>query len=160
MQLKIKLGQLFNKNNFIVFVSTILFIGCATFVAFRGYKCFEKYFMQPEHSEISYKPSKNHPFPSFTFCASEKNSYNDDLMKECQLERSEYLDGGKWVGKGGINCTDPKLLHLQVAVHFEDLKVEEIEIWTYASVNNYHTFQPSKLTMSSQNWQLLTSSSS
>ena len=72
MQLKIKLGQLFNKNNFVVFVSTILFIGCATFVAFRGYKCFEKYFMEPEHSEISYKPSKNHPFPSFTFCASEK----------------------------------------------------------------------------------------
>ena len=141
MQLKIKLGQLFNKNNFIVFVSTILFIGCATFVAFRGYKCFEKYFMEPEHSEISYKSSMNHPFPSFTLCASEKDSYNDNQLKECQLDRSEYVDGGNWVGKGGINCTDPKLLHMNVAAHYEDLEINKIWIMTYAAINN--SFQPS-----------------
>ena len=108
-------SKLFTKNNAYVFVSTIFFIGCAAFVAYRGYSCFDKYFKKPEHTEISYKSSKNHPFPSFTLCASKSASYNDNLMKECQLERSEYVDGSKWVGKGGINCTDPKILHNQAA---------------------------------------------
>ena len=84
MQLRIKLGQLFTKKNFLAFVSTILFIGCAAFVAFRGYKCFDKYLKKPQHSEISFESSKNHPFPSFTLCLSEVDSYNTNLLKECQ----------------------------------------------------------------------------
>ena len=63
-------------------------------------------------------------------------------MKECQLERNEYLDGAKWVGKGGFNCTDPKSLHHQVAADSGDLEIERIWIVTYALLNNVHNFQP------------------
>ena len=143
MQLKIMLGQVFTKNNFVVFVSTVLFIGCAAFVAFRGYRCFDKYFKKPELTEISYQSSKNHPFPSFSLCFSEKDSYNYNQMKECQLEHSEYLDGVQWVGKGGVNCTDPKNLHNQVAANSEDLEIERILIMTYALSNNTYNFQQS-----------------
>ena len=148
MRLKIKLGQLFTKFSFYGFVSTLLFIGCSAFVAFRGYKCFDKYLKKPQHSEISFESNKNHPFPSFTLCASEKDSYNDNQIKECQLERNQYLNHGQWVGKGGINCTDPKLLHNQAAASYEDLGIELIEIYTYAGSDNYYRIQPS-------NWSFL-----
>ena len=147
MQLKIMLGQLFTKNNAYVFVSTIFFIGCAAFVAYRGYSCFDKYFKKPEHTEISYKSSKNHPFPSFTLCASKSASYNDNLMKECQLERSEYVDGSKWVGKGGINCTDPKILHNQAAANIEDLGIDYLWIKTYAASKFIWSFSGWKLAL-------------
>ena len=135
MQLKI-----FNKINSYVFVSSILFIGCTTFVAFRGYSCFDKYLKKPKNSEVSYESSNNHPFPSFTLCVSKNASYNDGQMKECQLERNEYLVGAKWVGKGGFNCTDPKSLHHQVAADSGDLEIERIWITTYALFIMYTIF--------------------
>jgi hypothetical protein len=144
MQRKIKPGQCFTTNNFVVFLSTILFIGCAAFVAFRGYRCFDKYVKNPEHTEISYKSSKNHPFPSFTLCASHNDSYNNDAMKECQLERMEYLNDAQWVGKGGISCLDPKLLHKKFAANYEDLEIEMIKVTTYDS--NKYNFRPNNLT--------------
>ena len=54
-----------------------------------------------------------------------------------------YIGGGQWVGKGGNNCTDPKLLHNQVAANSEDLEIEEIGITTYAAKNNSYKFQRS-----------------
>ena len=129
--------QLFTKNNTYAFVSSILFFECTVFVAYRGYLCFNKFSKNPKQSEVSFESSKNHPFPSFTICASENGSYNDDQMKECQLQRHEYIGGGQWVGKGGNNCTDPKLLHNQVAANSEDLEIEEIGIITYEVTNNY-----------------------
>ena len=103
--------QLFNKNNAYTFVSSLLFLGCAVFVAYRGYLCFDKFSKKPKRSEVSFESSMNHPFPSFTLCASANVSYNDDQKKKCQLERVEYVFRGQWVGEGGINCTNPKLLH-------------------------------------------------
>ena len=126
-------GQLFTTDNAYVFISTILFFGCIAFVAYRGYRCFDKYLKKPEHTEISYKSSKSYPFPSFTLCALYKDSYNGNQMKECQLERSDYIEGGTWVGKGGNNCTDPKILHNQVAGSDEDLGIKGILILTYAA---------------------------
>ena len=125
MQLKIKLRQFFTKNNCYIFVSTILFIGCTTFVVYRGYRCFDKYFKKPKHSEVSYESSKNNPFPSFTLCASKNASYNADEIKGCQIEPDNYVIWSQWVGKGGFNCTDPKLLHNQVAASYEILKLRE-----------------------------------
>ena len=150
-QLKIKLGQLFTKNNFLVFISTVLFIGCSAFVAFRGYKCFDKYLKKPQHSEISFQSSKNHPFPSFTLCLSEKDSYNTDLLKKCQLEPYDYKIGSQWVGIGGINCTDPKILHRKAVANYEDLGIESIAIKTHvndAGSDSYYDIQPS-------NWSFL-----
>ena len=135
--------QLFNKNNAYAFVSSILFIGCAVFVVYRGYLCFDKFLKKPENSKVSFESTKNQPFPSFTLCASENVSYNDNQMKECQLDRIKYLEGSQWVGKGGNNCTDPKLLQNQVVASSEDLEIEKIGIVTYAASNKYHTFQPS-----------------
>ena len=150
MQLKIKLGQLFTKNNFVVFISTVFFIGCTAFVAFRGYKCFDKYLKKPQHSEISFQSSKNHPFPSITLCASEKDSYNTNLLKKCQIEPLDYYFGFKWVGKGGINCTDPKILHSKAVANYKHLEIELINILTYAndvgSYSNYH-IRPSNLSI-------------
>ena len=141
MQLRIKLGQLFTKNNFLAFVSTILFMGCTAFVAFRGYKCFDKYLKKPQNSEISFQSSKNHPFPSFTLCLSEKDSYNFDQLKKCQLEPSDYVFGAQWVGKGEINCTDPKILHTKAVANYEDLEIKRIKIITHVNddgfVSNY-----------------------
>ena len=140
--------QLFTKNNAYAFVSSILFFGCSVFVTYHGYLCFDKFSKNPKQSEVSFESSKNHPFPSFTICASYNDSYNDNEMKECQLERSEYLDGCQWVGKGGINCTNPKLLHNQVAANSEDLEIESIWIVTYAAPNDNNDFQPN-------NWNVL-----
>ena len=86
MLLTKKLGQLFSRKNTYLFFSTILFIGCTAFVSFRGYKCVDKYLENPEQSEVSYKGSSNNPFPSFTICASKNESYNEDHLKNCQLE--------------------------------------------------------------------------
>ena len=141
-------SKLFTKNNAYVFVSTIFFIGCTAFVVYRGYRCFDKYLKKPEHTEISYKSSKNYPFPSFTLCTRYKQSYNDYQMKECQLERSEYLEGGTWIGKGGSNCTDPKIFLTQVSASYEDLGIEKIHIFTYAASDNHYWFNPG-------NWSLL-----
>ena len=47
----------------------ILFLSCTTFVVHRGYKCFEKYFEEPEAIDLSYKftGSDEIPFLSLTF---------------------------------------------------------------------------------------------
>ena len=139
--------QLFTKNNAYVFLSTIFCLGCIAFVAYRGYRCFGKYLQKPEHTEISYKSSKSYPFPSFTLCAAYKDSYNSYQLKECQLERSEYIEGGTWVGKGGNNCTDPKILHNRVAGSYEDLVINGVHITTYAESDNFYWIKSSNISL-------------
>ena len=131
-------------------------MGCTNFVVYRGYRCFDKYLKKPKHSEVSYESSKNHPFPSITLCTSQNASYNDELMKKCQLKRLDYLWRGPWVGKGGINCTDPKILHNQVAANYEDLEIERIVVIT-KSTNSYSlTPLEWKLALTSQNQRCFT----
>ena len=131
MLLNIKLGQLFSRKNTYLFFSTILFIGCTAFVIFRGYKCVDKYLKNPEQSQVSYKGSSKNTFPSFTLCAHKNDSYNEDQMKKCQLEQKDYVLGSQWVGKGGINCTNPKFLHDQAVASSENLEIEMIGIYTF-----------------------------
>ena len=134
-----QLRKLCTRKNSYAFFSFILFVGCTAFVTYRGYSCFDKYLKKPKHSEVSYEASKNHPFPSFTVCASQSDSYNYDQLKECQIEASGYLWSGPWVARGGSNCTDPKLLNKQVAANYEDLEIEQIQIYTNGqSIFNYH----------------------
>ena len=146
--------QLFTKNNFVVFVSTIIFIGCAASVVIHGYRCFYKYLTVPENSEVSYKSSKNYPFPSITLCASLNDSYNIDRIKECKVEpivKTADWNYPSWVGKGGINCTDPKRLHNQITAN-NDAMIEEIQIKSRSS-DGFHTFQPSN--WSSLEWEVV-----
>ena len=90
--------QLFNKNNAYAFVSSILFIGCAGFVVYRGYLCFDKFLKKPENSKVSFESTKNQPFPSFTLCASENVSYNNENVKcrvwknsNCNYKYSKFV---------------------------------------------------------------------
>ena len=148
MLLTKKLGQLFSRKNTYLFFSTILFIGCTAFVSFRGYKCVDKYLKNPEQSEVSYKGSSGNSFPSFTLCANKNDSYDEDQLKKCQLNQKDYISRGQWVGKGGINCTDPKLLYNQAVASSESLEIERIVIWTFADnhfADDNHVIGPENL---------------
>ena len=101
--------------------------------------------MNPEQSEVSYKGSGSHSFPSFTLCANNNDSYDEDQMKKCQIEQKDYVFGGQWVGKGGINCTDPKLLHNQAVASSENLEIAQIGIKTYNE--NIHWISPENLNL-------------
>ena len=60
-------------EKYVTFLTTsfriILFLSCTTFVVHRGYKCFEKYFEEPEAIDLSYKftGSDEIPFLLLTF---------------------------------------------------------------------------------------------
>ena len=118
MKAKKILAQIFTKHNFRSFFSSILFIGCAAFVAFRGYSCFDKYLKNPEVTDISYKSINSLAFPSFTLCTKISHSYNLDRLKECQIEMESYVDDAQWVGKGGNNCSDPEILWMNLVTSF------------------------------------------
>ena len=122
-----------NKNNFPLLLASILFISCACFVAFRGYRCFEKYVTKPEAVSISYKFTGEIGFPSFTFCTTYENAYNDEVLQKCGLNFSDYSRKGPWVGKGNKNCTDPKLLYSNAAAKVENLGIQRITINTYST---------------------------
>ena len=131
------LAQIFTKHNFRSFFSFILFFGCAAFVVFRGYSCFEKYLKNPEVSDISYKSINNLAFPSFTLCTYISHGYYLDRLKECQIEMEDYLDNATWVGKGGHNCTDPKILWMDLTKNYKDLEFEEIWIRTFVTDHSF-----------------------
>ena len=78
-------------NTFYKSLSAILFLGCFTFVTFRGYRCFEKYFQKPQAVQISYEYTGNNPFPSFSICV--KNPYHEDVLKNCQIDVPGYKSG-------------------------------------------------------------------
>ena len=68
----------------------LLFCGCSAFVAFRGHECFKKFLSQPQHVEFSYIPSKEIPFPAFTFCLENKNF--EDLTSRLEKLDIVYQD--------------------------------------------------------------------
>ena len=135
------LAKIQNKNNFSLLLASILFISCACFVAFRGYRCFEKYVTKPEAVSISYKFTGEIGFPSLTFCTTNENAYNDKVLQECGLKFSDYSLKGPWVGKGNKNCTDPKVLYNNAAAKVEALGIQRITINTYSSKNQGHVFK-------------------
>ena len=77
-----------------------LFIGCGTFVAFRGYKCFEKFWSHPQNVEYAYVPGNDPkvPFPTLTFCKSSQNlnvSEFKDMIKEIR-SKSHHQENTKF----------------------------------------------------------------
>jgi len=64
-------------------------------------------------------------------------TYNIDFMKKCQLSIEDYTQTGPFIGTGSLNCTDPKILHSQASANFNNLGIEKISIFTYASNHNY-----------------------
>ena len=70
------------------FFSIVLFLGCAIFVASRGYICFEKFLGKPEKVDISFKFTGTQKFPSISICT--KQFFNEDVFDECQLSVANY----------------------------------------------------------------------
>ena len=67
--------------------STLLFLACGAFVAFRGYDCFEKYWEKPQHVEYEYTDAdaSSIPFPALTFCKDKfKDLSVDELTEKIQ----------------------------------------------------------------------------
>ena len=100
--------KLIEKKSISKILSTVLFIGCTVFVGIRGNKCFEKYLEKPEVVGVSYKFSGKMPFPSFSICTRDNDTYNDFVFEECNLKKVDYITNGPWVGTGNANCTNPK----------------------------------------------------
>ena len=122
------LNQIFNKNNAVALFSSMLFIGCAAFVGVRSYKCFDKYLKRPEAVSVSYELNDGNTFPSFTFCSDKKETYDEKILNECQIDVKDYMYYGHWVGNGSLNCTDPKVLHNQAVIKIENFGIEKILI--------------------------------
>ena len=107
-------------------VSLILFLGCASFVSYRGYECFQKYLEKPEAIDVAFKSSGSQAafFPLITFCFWNK-PLKENILRECNLTSEDYLEKNIWVGKGHANCTDPKVLREQIIYGgLDDLKME------------------------------------
>ena len=77
-----------NKRILSTVFSTVLFFGCAIFVASRGYICFEKFLGKPEKVDISFKFTGTQKFPSISICT--KQFFNEDVFDECQLSVANY----------------------------------------------------------------------
>ena len=133
------LAQIFTKHNIRSFFSSILFVGCAAFVAFRGYSCFDKYLKNPVVTDISYNSINSLNFPSFTLCTFISHGYNLDRLKECQIETESYVDEAQWIGTGENNCTDPKSLWINLVKNYEDFEFEEIWIRTFLADHSFST---------------------
>ena len=77
-----------NKRILSTVFSTVLFFGCAIFVASRGYICFEKFLGKPEKVDISFKFTGTQKFPSITIGT--KKFFDEDVFDECQLSVADY----------------------------------------------------------------------
>jgi hypothetical protein len=104
--------------------SLVLFLGCASFVTYRGYECFQKYLAKPEAIDVAIKSSRSQVafFPSISFCSFQP--LKENILKGCNLTSKDYRDNNVWVGKGHANCTDPKVLSDQINFGLSDLKLE------------------------------------
>ena len=100
--------KLIEKKSISKILSTILFIGCTVFVGIRGNKCFEKYLEKPEVVGVSYKFGGKIPFPSFSICTRDNDTYNDFIFEQCNMKKVDYITNGPWVGTGNEYCTNPK----------------------------------------------------
>ena len=117
--------------------SLILFLGCASFVALRGYDCFQKFVEKPEVIDVAFKSSGSQIafFPSLSFCSWWK-PLKENVLKECKLTSEDYLEKNIWVGKGHSNCTDPKILRDQTIYGLDDLKME-IDYFSISTYDNH-----------------------
>ena len=117
--------------------SLVLFLGCASFVTYRGYDCFQKYLEKPEAIDVAIKSSRSQFafFPSISFCSFEP--LKENILKGCNLTSKDYRDDNVWVGKGLANCTDPKILSDQINFGLNDLKLEisNFTVATYEESN-------------------------
>ena len=85
-------------------IQGLIFLGCSTFVALRGYKCFMKYLDAPQSNSISYKFNSRVAFPSISFCPPEW--IKNEELQNCHLSTDEYKKG-----KGAFTNYDCTFCH-------------------------------------------------
>ena len=130
-------GRIWNFKHFIKNMFLLIFyIGCWTFVIHRGYKCMLKYLLKPQGIEMSYDSSGNLPFPHFTFCPHNWNDFppkkfNENVTRSCNITWEQYVDESHYVGFGGTNCTNPKILQKSIGTSLKDMDVNHTKITTY-----------------------------
>ena len=83
--------------------SVSLFIGCAVFVAYRGYGCFKKYLSVPEKVDISFKLTGTQNFPEITLCPFP--AFNETVFDECKLDLQGFMNDATWVSMFNKNLT-------------------------------------------------------
>ena len=72
--------------------SLVLFLGCASFVTYRGYECFQKYLEKPEAIDVAIKSSRSQVafFPSISFCSYGPFNQTNFGLNTLKLEISNF----------------------------------------------------------------------
>ena len=143
LQGKCILDCILDKNSLSKMFTSLLFIGCALFVIFRGEKCLQKFLNKPEKTQISYKFNGNMNFPRITICETDEDAYENDILGQCQLNKDDYTKNGPWFGSGNSFCKNPKELYNKMSFKPKDSYIEWIAIETF---NKTHEFRSNNIT--------------
>ena len=119
--------------------TTFIFIGCAVFVIMRGQKCLQKFLEKPQKAQISYEFSGNMNFPAITICETDEDAYDNNILKQCQLNQEDYSKIGPWSGSGDSFCENPKELHNKVSFKPKGLYIEWIIIETFTKDHEFRS---------------------
>ena len=121
------------------FFTTLLFIGCAIFVIIRGQKCFQKFLEKPQKAQISYEFNGHMIFPAITICETKEDTYDENVLQQCQLNKDDYIKNGPWSGSGNYFCEDPKEVHKKASFNPKDLDIEWIRIKTFTKTHEFRS---------------------
>ena len=119
------------------FFSWLITLCCIAIVTKQTYECLEKYFEEPQNTELSVKyiGTETKVFPAITICSNPEigiKPYNEQILNDCGIKiPEEYRTKARWTGFRTENCTNPKLL-------FEDIVADPEQFtYTYLSYIKY-----------------------
>ena len=121
------------------FFTTLLFIGCAIFVIIRGQKCFQKFLEKPQKAQISYEFNGHMIFPAITICETKEDTYDENVLQQCQLNKDDYIKNGPWSGSGNYFCEDPKEVREKVSFKPMALDIEWIKVETSTKIREFRS---------------------
>ena len=127
------------KNVLSYIFTTLLFIGCAIFVIIRGQKCFQKFLEKPQKAQISYEFNGHMIFPAITICETKEDTYDENVLQQCQLNKDDYIKNGPWSGSGNSFCKNPKDLYKKVSFKPKDLDIEWIKVGTFTKIYRFRS---------------------
>ena len=75
-------------------ISSIIIIGCITFVAWQSCQCIMKFIESPQGTKLGIEYAGKHPYPAITVCGDYKDSqkrkkftFNEKRLKECKINK-------------------------------------------------------------------------
>ena len=125
------------KNLLSYIFTTFIFIGCAIFVIIHGQKCFLKFLEKPQKAQISYEFTGIIDFPAISICETKDDTYDNDILEQCQLNKDDYTENGPWSGSGESFCENPKELNKKVSFEPKYLGIEWIEVETFTKTHKF-----------------------